>query len=331
MNLAGTAGQFEDSDDDEPEPEHTAILCIGRSGSGKTTLVRAILRQFEAYKKPICLLNNRPGKKPEYIEVQWSQLTQLRRVSLVVEDVIGATDAQFKSLQEILNHALHHYKISPVLVVAHNVMKNNIFGLLGSFTLVFVTAVKANIASFRKILEYCGFEPVEKARYIKDFMSCTIPFSHFKIDIEKHTVERVKYKYDPEAEDKAEGRKSNAKSKLLASQARDAKILERAERYLTVLDRGREALAIFELMFAKLDHKCIDPDSLMISLKTRSVHKHKNKKKPIMLSIIDYIAALVDAEGRAPACADVIRLHKYVRKVRGVKLPRTFVANKYFW
>jgi hypothetical protein len=197
------------------------------------------------------------------------------------------------------------------------------------FTKIFITASQANIASFKNLLNYFGFSDQEQAFHKKNFESCKEPFVHWLFDIEERTIEKKKYPYIPETYEPSGKRGTKRKRMEEGGDApisrRDALIFAKADRFFSVLTNAREAKALFELIFAKLPKQFVNPQTLEITLA-----KDSPEGPPVIISIIDYVATLVDEDGRVPASPDVLKFHRYVRAVRNVKLPSYFVLNKNF-
>lgn len=309
-----------DTDEEELEPEHTTVLILGRSGTGKTALVRSLLAEFSQYDKAVHIVNDLT-KKSKYIHTGWNEALQLRHVALVVEDVIQATPAQFKVLSQILNYKCSHDFIRPCLIVSHALMRQNLYGLLSFFTKIYVTGYKANLNSFRNVLRYFAFDDEEIRTYVARFLANTEAFTHFCLNVEKRTVEKVKFPYAPDTDEGKGGKKGKKKMSL---SAKDAMALAKADRYLSVLKNSKEAKAIFELLYCKLNKKFIDARTLDITLQQKSGQK-------LEISLIEYIACLVDQEKAVPASHECLKFHKYCQTVHSIHLPKHFVLNKSFW
>jgi hypothetical protein len=186
---------------------------------------------------------------------------------------------------------------------------------------VYLSACVGNIGSLRVLLREFGFTDEEKRGHIQNLLDNKQPYAHFCFNVDERTFTKVHYPLEPEEEETdSKGRKK----KKMSVSARDTLALARATRYLSVLDNEREALCCFELLYAKLDRKSINPSTLEISLQT------KGQRQPVQLSLISYIACLTGNKGTDPPSRDVLRLHKYCREIKGIRLPEVYVANKRF-
>ena len=302
------------------EPPQTTILILGRSGTGKSSLCQFLLKEFEEYGKPIRVLNDRT-ENCKYQKISWSQLAQLKHVALIVEDIISASPAQFRALQELLNFSNHHRKVNPILCVSHALTRNNIHALLPYFNRIFLSANNSGMTTLRTLLNYFGYDKQEKAEQFNRLKNLKSPFCHFFFDVDKGEVGLKTFKMselDQDDEDRPP-------KKRRATQAQDSMASSMAIRFLSVLRHNSDkALAIFDLLYPGLPAKHINPNNLTIKLKKRS-----SDKVAVTVSLLDYISALVDEEARPSSL--VLKFHRYVRDVRRVHLPHCFVANKSFW
>jgi ABC-type cobalamin/Fe3+-siderophores transport system ATPase subunit len=321
---------FDSSDaEDGIEPEHTTCLVLGRSGTGKSTLVKSILAEFSEFGKPIYILNDH-SRKSKYIHINWNQVKELNHCSLVIEDIIQATPAQFRILCEILSVKVHHDRLSPTIAISHALMRQNLYGLLSYFTRIYITGYRANLRSFTKVLQYFGFQDDAVREHVRNFLACTEPFTHFLVNVERFTVEKVKFPFTPESEESADHlkriKKNKNGSKRSTMTARDSIAMAKADRYLSVLKNHKEAKAIFELLWCKLNKKLIDPNTLEITLPQKSGGK-------LVISLIEYIASLTqDEEDKdVPASKETLKFHKYCRSVHSIRLPNHYVLNRAFW
>jgi ABC-type oligopeptide transport system ATPase subunit len=300
------------------EPPHTTVLLVGRSGSGKSTLAKFILAEFKKYKKPIKIVNDHL-RATKHEPINWENIAGLRDCALVIEDVISATNQQFKILQYLLNFKTHHDRVNPVLLVAHSLTKNNIFGILNSLTHIYVTACKANIASFRRLLEYFGFPQNEKDQHLRTFRGITQPFQHFCFDVEKMTFELKSFNLNDLGADDEEAPDKNKKG----PGRRAALAMSKAVRFLSVeKEHSEKKMALFELVYPGLPPRGFNPKDLTVKLRT-------NKKTEVRVSLIDYITCLVSEQARTPP-ALLLQFHAYLRDVRNVVLPSSFILNKAF-
>ena len=318
----------EDDDDASVEPEHTTCLVLGRSGTGKSTLVRSILAEFSHFGKPIYILNDH-SRKSKYIHISWNQVNELNHCSLVIEDLVQCSPRQFKVLCEILNVKVHHHRLSPTIAVSHALMRQNLQGVLSFFTRIYVTGFKANVQSFRNVLRYFGFQQTEINIHIRDFLACKEAFVHWLISVEHMSVTKVTFPFLPDTEEGSEHDKQlqrEKKKKNMSMTAKDSLAMTKADRYLSVLKNSKEAKALFELLYFKLNKKLIDPNTLEMTLPQKSGGQ-------LVISLIEYIALLTqdETDKKVPATKEVLKFHKYCRNVHSIRLPNNYVLNRAFW
>ena len=325
------SSSFEDEDDDDDdyeEPPHTSILVLGRTNTGKSSLVRNLLAEFKDYRKPVAILNFRPTKKnpkTPYEEISWNQLRLLEDSSLIVEDLIQVNKSQYESLSLLLNNWVSHHRLSPTICIAQQIHRQGIHGLLAAFSRIYMTAAKANIYTWQKLLSYYAFDEQERANHLQAFRTCQIPFSVFYLDVEDLTINRVNFPLLPEdtSSQEEEGVSGRRKKKITMS-AREILATQKAQRYLGVLPNSKEAMAIWDMLFYKLKKTKIDPNTLEITL--------QQKGHPVVVSLVDYIASLVDTrKNKLPAGRLLYKFHKFAQSVYGVTLPRHFVLNTDFY
>ena len=315
-------GKEDDDDSSDDEPEHSTYLLVGRSNTGKSSLLKSLLKPFKEFQKPIYILNDRTRKKSPYIPIAWSQLAQVSHACLIVEDVVQATTQQYRQLGELLSFSVHHKRINPVFLITHSATRQNLFGLFAFFTRIYITACPGNIGSLRYILDKFGFTVEEKKFHVRNLLENKQKYAHFLFDVDKHTIEKVHFELEPEEE----AEKGKKKPKKLTMSARDQLSLSRAQRYLSVLENEKEALACFELLYAKLrKNKSINPETLEISLQQK-----KGERLPVVVSLIEYVSCLVDDKGKVPVTRDIVKFHKYCQTEHHLQLPACFVLNKFF-
>lgn len=314
----------DDDDDDVEGPPHTSILVLGRTNTGKSALCRNLLAEFKEFDKPVYILNFRGNrKKTPHNIVEWKDLPKLKNCALLVEDLITITKRQYDALSLVLNWSVHHENVCPAIFVSQQIHKQGLTGLLGSFTRVYVTAAKANIYTWKRLLTYYSFDDDERRKHIETFRKCTVPRSTFFLDVETLAVTRVNFPLLPEVR-YGDEQQSGKKHKKTSMSARDTLALAKANRYLSVLSNSKEALAIFELLYYHLPKSTINVNTLEITL------QEKGSVRPVVISLVEYIATLVDDKKRVPASRLIYKFHKYTQSVHNVSLPKHFVLNTDF-
>jgi hypothetical protein len=302
---------------EDPPRRQVAILLVGRSGSGKSVMCKALLEAFapaleRGQEEVVYAVNDRTRDCP-YRRINWEQLPQVANCSLVVEDIIGASNREVKLLQEVLNFAQHHRQVSPVVMVAHTVTGNNIYRLIPSFHFIYISAVPSSINSLSRVLNHYGFEKEAKARHLALLKSCKEQFCHLQLDVDAGTVELTRAGQKEGLNKKeAEGRAKAAKKSALRATA---------ERYLEDLAQPKKALLLFDHIIPKIPRGKFDAQFLTVSLRNAGGEQ-------VVVSLIDYLAALTTPDSRADPTME--QFHAYLGK-RGVHLPKVYVLNKRYW
>jgi hypothetical protein len=278
-------------------------------------LIRTLLKDYSKFKQTTYILNDRSREKSNYEQIGWGTVGTISRCGLVVEDVVAATTVQFKILSELLSHSCHHKRISPLIIVSHSLLKQNLNSLLSYFQKIIISGSASNIASLRHLLREFGFTDEEKRFHVQNLIDNKQKFSHFLFDVDQRTITKISFPLEPVEVDDGIGGRRGKKMKS----ARDALALAKAQRYLAVLPNATEALACWELLWELLPKKLICPMTLEIALAT------KRGSKPIRVSLISYCAALTSTE---PPSKEMIRFHNYCVQEKGIRLPEPFVRNK---
>jgi hypothetical protein len=315
-----------DSDEEEEDPEHATILIVGRSSTGKSSLVRSLLLEFDNWNRTTAVLNDRTFKT-KYYHVTWPEALTLTHHALVVEDVVGATPAQFRILAEILSYKVHHDKLNPTLVVTHSVFRTNLFSLLSYFVKIFVTANAANYASFCRLLSYFGYSEAEQRFHQANFKNCKDSLgTHWLINTETREISKVKYPFVPPplVKNDRSGRRKVPKETAAAASARELATMAKAERFLSAFQHHKEAIVLFEILYNHLKKSTVNQKTLEITLASGSPDG-----EPVKISLVEYIGSLVDAEQKEPISRDSWRFHRYAL-AKGVKYPHQLILNKEF-
>jgi hypothetical protein len=71
--------------------------------------MHSLLDKYTPRGRKVMALNYRSKPCP-YTLTNWDSLMSLRRVALVIEDVIGISNAQYKLLAEMLSFSNHHHR-----------------------------------------------------------------------------------------------------------------------------------------------------------------------------------------------------------------------------
>jgi ABC-type oligopeptide transport system ATPase subunit len=302
-----------------PVRDLLSILIVGKSCSGKTFLTKSLMDRFVPKKGRIYVVNDR-SRRPPYKKIGWNKLNRVRNCAVVVEDLISARPTEFELLQRLLNKRMHHNRVSPVVVICHSLLRNNVYGLVPYFSLIYLSAVQSNIASFKRLLSYY-FEKSEHDALLEKFTKCRERYAHFMFDVEAHTITLTRA--EDHVIDEEEQRRLDAKKrKLEAPLIKQMEAQESAKKYLSKMPyNGSLALNLFDLIYPHLPEDNFNRRDLTVSVFSRGAET--------VVSIIDYIHALLDNYGEEEEeDPDIMKFHKYLRTKKRMTLPKTYILNK---
>lgn len=310
-----------ESEEDLDVSNQVAILIIGRSGSGKTYLTKSLVEQFKQEGRPTYVVNDRTRDR-SFRKLPWEKLKGISDCGLVVEDLISAKPSQFVMLQELLNWQSHHSRVTPIIAIAHSLLRNNIHGLLPFFNFIYIAAVKSNVTSFRTLLKYYCFEEDQRKSYMDRFLSANEQFTFFMFDVERRTIRLTR------AEDSVRREDENMRLLKIEKELEEPRRIKEtafasAKKYLTKMRHNSDyAIVLFELIYPFLPLERFDPEHLTVSL--------LKEGSEIIVSVIDYIAALLDDRQTEPDYY-ILQFHKYMLRKRRLHLPKTYILNRHFW
>jgi hypothetical protein len=312
---------FSEDSEDLDVGDMVSILIIGKSGSGKSYLTKSLMEKFAPKDLPIYVVNDR-SRNPAFKSIGWERLGGLKDCGLVVEDLISAKPAQFVQLQELLNYQSHHNRVSPIIAICHSLLRNNIYGLVPYFSFIYVSAVNSSIVSFKNLLNYYNFDKEDQKRYMEQFLACNEQFSHFMLDVENRSLTLTRAEESVRTED--ERQKRVEKQRLLEEPRRRREAAQAsAKKYLEKMRRNSDyAMILFDLIYPALPENRFNDKDLTVTLMKRGNEE--------IVSIIDYIYALVDESGEEPDYS-IYQLHRYLRHKRNLHLPKTYVLNRKLW
>jgi ABC-type dipeptide/oligopeptide/nickel transport system ATPase component len=285
------------------------ILLVGLSGSGKTTLAKKIMGSSEL---PFYVINDDgDDEKANFQEsdkvkkIQWKECDGLRDCGLIFEDVLNATKEQFKIIKQFACVAAHHDRVSPLIIICHAVLGNNLYGILANLTQVHFTLAKSNVKSLRSVLEYYRVSQKTKEEAEKTFLACTDEYGHFVYNVSNMLFERG----DMVAEKKS-GSKSGGENTRFPP----------PHRFLELMPRPQEAALLYDLIYQNL------PPAVTASGGYTLKMKCSTSGIPVTLNFMDYINCLVD-ERKKPS-RQMRSVHKFVTRI--VPLPECIIPNRHF-
>lgn len=93
-------------------PQQT-VLIVGKSNTGKSYLARDLVQGL-GRGRPVYVVNDASPQKP-FRKVDWDSLKDIRKASLIMEDIISCTDKEFKEIQKVLSYYCHHHALQPAI------------------------------------------------------------------------------------------------------------------------------------------------------------------------------------------------------------------------
>jgi hypothetical protein len=277
------------------------IIC-GESESGKSTLAAKIAATIaaDAGGKKIVAVNDQTASTL-WTKIPWSDINdKLRDVVVVVEDLLGCKDSEFKRVLFLLAFSGHHRGVD-TLILCHAMQKSNVQGLLKHVDQVLFTLSRTGAACLKIVLKKYNFPDVDV--HISSFENAKGQFGHFIVDRKLRVFKR--------------GDVAAAADSAAAPRSKEDYLVT-AKSLLGELDNAKRGLAIFNLLLAKLQLDCICPDDLSITL------YDKTTQLPVTCNLVEYIHALLTKD--ASPSRDVLRFNKFVQA--RVNIPNFLVANK---
>jgi hypothetical protein len=284
-------------------PEMQIILLVGLSGSGKTTIAKKIV---EDSRVPFCIVNGDQSDFPasdRTRHLSWDECGGLSQCGVIFEDVVNAKKEEFVTLKNLACVSAHHSSVTPIIIICHAVLGNNLYGILANLTHVFVTLAKGNIKSLLSVLEYYRVTPREREAMERTFLSCEDEFGHFVYDVGRRTLEQG----------------GAAAAGKAASAQKKSHILP-PQRFLELMPRPREATLLFDLIYPSLPKAATSGGNYTLTLKNSA------SGEPVKINFMDYINCLVD-EKKVPS-RQMKSVHSFVTRI--LPLPRCIVPNKHF-
>jgi GTPase SAR1 family protein len=284
------------------------ILVIGLSGSGKTTLTKKIV---DSSRIPFYVVNDggddenanfKEGKRLK--KVCWEECDNLSDCGLIFEDVLNASKDQFKIIKHFACVAAHHDRVSPIIIICHAILGNNLYGILANLTHVYFTLSKSNVKSLMAVLEYYRVPATLKGEMEKTFQTCTDEYGHFIYTVSKMHLERG---------DSPTGGKSPGGHSSLPQ-------LPPPQRFLELMPRPREAALLYDLIYPNLPSNVTSGSNYTLKMRSSS------SGKKVTVNFMDYINCLVDEKNKPSK--QMRSIHNFVTRI--LPLPRCVIPNKNF-
>ena len=291
-----------------------AYLIIGKSESGKSTLARKLASQGG---KRVVVVNDTVSREEEGVEYwPWEKLETAHGVAIIIEDLVGTTERQFKQISHALNVKKHHGGCS-LYIICHSLVKTNVTGLLTFFDFLIFTSARTNVANIKAACTFFKIPPSTREKHLTLFgKESKDPYAYYILDLKDFSFLKggcVETSHPPGGRDTPT---SAAAVASLADYRKSAEIL------FGQLPNSKRCLAIFEIILGRLDYlgDSISPSDLMIRLQTKDSQKEKR------FSLVDYVFSLVELD---PPASDIVRLHAFL-KSKNIFYPRCLIKNKHF-
>jgi hypothetical protein len=279
----------------------------GASGSGKSTTCQHIFRGL----KGVRVLNEKEGEETGYLPVTWDGLEGLENCSLLADDMMKLKDTNYAKLEYLLSYTARHKNVSPVVVVAHTLLKNNVFGLIAHVDQIWFTFSKCNVQSLGIVCTEFKFSRAQRTAMVDTLLDTRETYGYYVLDVEHRTFLRG------ETTDSSRPKQQQQQDKSPTEAA--AAIRKTAEVYVPLFCcEPKKSLLICEYIAARIPLGCLNSDDLTLSLR-RTVSGEE-----VRLSLLDYLHSLNSTEKPS---GDISALHRYISKY--VELPRCFVSNKH--
>jgi hypothetical protein len=289
------------------KPSYSSSFVLGRSGSGKTVAAAELL---EAEGRPMHVVNGEPPS-PSFTVCKWSEVLQLSKCSLLVDDLVSVSSANLAILQTLVNVNARHKDVV-VILVCHSLVKNNIYSLMSFVTQVNFTMGRSNARSIGLVCDYFRVSKQQRDQYVETFLADKAEYGYYvfstgTLSFTKHGKSGV-------------GAPSSSTAASTSAPACEAalRLRETAENYVTLFcQEPQKVLAVYDFIVPRIPVHALKAD-LTLSL------KNKGSGQMVQLSLLDYLQALNSKERPS---RQILSVHAYVGKY--VTLPRMFVQNRF--
>lgn len=280
-------------------------LIVGASGSGKTSACLALCNQ---YNFPVTLFNaslrDYSLLKPVARLGTWGEKLDVKKHTLVVEDIQSLKPAQKEFLSHLLNVVSRHQNCV-IILIAHSLHGNGLFALINFFTNIVVTAGTINLRNLRELLRHFMYEESEAVENV--FLSMNAR-DYLMLKPHERVFSVLSTSMSTTSED--------APAEMASKDIKREKVLS----YFAHLPNKQMYNNLFDFLMANIPNNVIRPSDVTILVLT------KNGKK-CSVSLLDYMYFLLEKnQGYVPS--DVLLLHRHFKKM--FRVPDMFVKNKLF-
>jgi energy-coupling factor transporter ATP-binding protein EcfA2 len=282
------------------------ILVVGLSGSGKTTLAKKIV---DASHLPFYVVNDGGDDEAANFKedkrlkkIKWDECDGLSHCGLIFEDVLNASKDQFKIIKHFACVAAHHDRVSPIIIICHAILGNNLYGILANVTQVYFTLAKSNVKSLMAVLDYYRVSASQRGEMMRSFQDCTEEYGYFIYNVGKMQLERG------DVQDMSKKKKGSSTH------------LPPPQRFLELMPRPREAALLYDLIYQNLPPAVTAGGNYTLRMKSSS------SGEQVTVNFMDYINCLVD-EKKKPS-KQMKSIHSFVTRI--LPLPKCTIPNKNF-
>lgn len=308
---------------------HGSVLLLGKSATGKTTLVHRILKKYIKLQTRIFTVNvknNEYQKLSSSIKnVSFDKLDRIPKSSIVViEDVIHLSPANAIFLRELINYRAHHDSLK-VFIIAHHLLKTNVYQLIPYFHYIVFTCHQANVPIIRILFHSFRLEKSLIQNWLEHYISFvkSTPFSYFFFDTARQTYNfsvslqsLIQNQFSSYSSNDSEVVRSNDSTHL----QKISNFQDRFNFFLFNHPLQNQAKAVFSILL-----HCVPLNQINNSDLTLSVYS-KTKRSYLHFSLIDYVICLLSPD--CPVRTSDLFLHNYFK--HHCQIPTIFIHNKRF-
>ena len=247
---------------------------------------------------------------------------------IIVEDIINMSKKDEQQLRRNLNYDAHH-KSQKLFCVSHSIYKTSVWSLLSFFHSIIFTSAPSNVPVLRITLNYFKIDKEQVSLWIEKFKKISAGGRnknlYFFFDCSQLTFWASTDLTDPRQLKLVGSLNLDSVSDLREADSDSEpglrkELQEKFDKFLDGHPFRSQASAAFSIIVNCLELSLIREHDLTVCFKSRTGGRLTR------LSLVDYIAALLDAE--AEVTKSHVVLHKYLKQF--CFLPKVFVKNEKF-